>query len=122
MDRLEKLAEAYERARSIGAELLLALREATSEETLERIASLVERREAAIAEASALFQPDDREVFTGAIRGLIEQQQALEFELSRNMAALREVADLAGRSKASVRSARQLMGTSQRGRILNEKR
>lgn len=120
MDRLSQLREAYEEARVAGEELLKAFREPASEEVIERIDQLVDRRELAIEAAASLFQVGDQLVLQAELKGLAQQQQAVEGEMVRFMGHLKLISQQARKVRSTLEGTRRLMRSGQGGRLLNE--
>lgn len=122
MDRHADLRAAYDEALAAGAELLDLLRAPAAEAPAERIQQLVDRREAAVRAAVALFRPGDQEVLRDRLEALVAQQRALEDALDRAMGELRRRLQEVEAVKATARRSRQVMDAGRRGRLLDQRR
>lgn len=122
MDRAILLQEAYHRAYELGEELLKALREPPTPAVIDRVDELVSRRDEAARVAADLFQPGDQLQFREQLGALAQQQQALETEMRRFVGELEKIAQAAAQARCTARSARQLMSSFRRSRLLDQKR
>ncbi|MEW8976770.1 MAG: hypothetical protein AB2385_00065 [Symbiobacterium sp.] len=122
MDRHADLRAAYDEALAAGAELLDLLRAPAAEAPAERIQQLVDRRDAAVRAAVALFRPGDQEALRDVLEALVAQQRALEDALDRAMGELRRRLQEVEAVKATARRSRQVMDAGRRGRLLDQRR
>lgn len=121
MDRIAALTAAYDEALAAGTELLDLLRAPTSEDQVERTRQLIARRDAAVREAVARFQPGDQEMLRDRLEALVAQQKELESEVGRWIADLRcrlqEVED----ARTAARRSLRLMDPGNRGSLLDQR-
>jgi len=120
VDRLDRLRAAYQQAHQLGEDLLRVLRGAPGDAAFERISQIVSERDRAVSVAVELFRPGDEVALASELQALVQQQKALEAEMQRLLEALQRSFREADRIKATVQSARRLMDSSRRGRLVNK--
>lgn len=104
----------------MGDDLLQILRDAPNDAALERISQIVNDRETVVLEAAQLFRPGDEVALASELEALVQQQQVLESEMQRLLEVLRQSCHKAGKARVNVQSARRLMDSSWRGRLVDK--
>lgn len=122
VDRQAELLASYQQAHDAGEELLRALQEPVNASLVERITSLVNRRDEALQTAGALSQPGDHQDLRPVLQSLVDQQRVLEAELVRVKGGAEQNVHDVQQKRAVLDGTRKLINPGRRGRLVNEVR
>ncbi|MFZ5826808.1 MAG: hypothetical protein ACOY94_21160 [Bacillota bacterium] len=121
MDRLNELKGLYASALQLGEELLKALRAVVTDEGLERVEQLLSEREAVVQRTTALFEPSLQPHLEAELKALLEQQRALEGQMTNVQAHLMAQLKRAGETRDVMAGVRRALKTEARSRWVNER-
>lgn len=122
VDRRDALREAYQEAFRVGEDLLQALQGSPTDEVLDQIDRLLEAREAVTQRTVELFQPGDRAEFEVELKALLQQQRAIEAQISSWQSDLRGATTELQRVRSAMKGVGRALKTAPRSRLLDERR
>lgn len=120
VDNRAALREAYSEVSRIGDELLKALQGAPTAETLDLVDRLLEARDAATQQTIALFQAGDQEEFRQELQALLQQQRAIETQMSQMQSRVQSSSTELQKARSAMGGVRRILKTSPRSRWVNE--
>lgn len=106
----------------MGEELLKELRDPAGAQVAYLIDRLVDMRDVAVAEASALFRSGDTGLLPAELQSLAQQQRALEGEMVRFMGGLKKASRNARQVRTTLEGTRRLMSSPRGGRLIDQLR